>query len=270
MRFFDPDGPLMTALSKLADIVICNVMFVLFSLPIFTLGASLTALFSCVQELVEDEAKDDGLIFRDFWHAFRDNFRQSTALWLICLLFIGFLTAYWFVTRSLGGAFGRVYQVTFYLLATLFLFGFLYVFPLQARFVNSVRSTLRNAWLLSVGALPWTLAALALLIAVLYVSFIMNPAAVEVFAYLWAVCGFGLVAYLQSFFFRQAFRKLSPELVKKKKTHQAEGAIFTDEEHREQDLMVQESSFSDPNWNRREDLFPDPPKQNRKAKRGRH
>ncbi len=269
MRFFDPDGPLMTALSKLADIVICNVMFVLFSLPLFTLGASLTALFSCVQELVEDEAKDDGLIFRAFWRAFRDNFRQSTALWLICLLGIGFLTAYWFVSRSLGGAFGRVYQVTFYLLALLFLFGFLYVFPLQARFVNSVRNTLRNAWLLSVAALPWTLAALALLIAVLYISFIMNPAAVEVFAYLWAVCGFGLLAYLQSFFFRQAFRKLSPELMKKKKTQQAEGAIFTDEEHREQDLMVQESSFSDPDWNRREDLFPDPPEQSRKTKRGR-
>ena len=113
-----------------------------------------------------------------------------------------------------------------------------------------------------------TLAALGLLNAVLYVSFIMNPAAVEVFAYLWAVCGFGIVAYLQSFFFRQAFRKLSPELLTKKKSAQAEGAIFTDEEHREEDLMVQESSFSDPDWNRRDDLFPEEkPKKN--PKRGR-
>ena len=40
MRLFDPEGPLMTALSKLADIVICNIMFVLFSLPILTFGAS--------------------------------------------------------------------------------------------------------------------------------------------------------------------------------------------------------------------------------------
>ena len=75
MRFFDPDGPMMTALSKLADIVICNVMFVLFCLPVFTIGASLTALFSCMQELVEDEEKDDGLIFRGFWRAFRAEFK---------------------------------------------------------------------------------------------------------------------------------------------------------------------------------------------------
>ena len=44
MRLFDPEGPLMTALSKLADIIICNLMFVLFSVPIITFGASLTAL----------------------------------------------------------------------------------------------------------------------------------------------------------------------------------------------------------------------------------
>ena len=262
MHFFDPDGPLMTALSKLADIVICNVMFIVFCLPLFTIGASLTALMTCMQQLVEEEAKDDGLIFRTFWYAFRDNFKQATALWLICLLGMGFLTAYWFVAQSLGGAYGRVYQVTFYLLVLLFLFGFLYVFPLQARYVNTVRNTLRNAWLLSVAALPITLGAVALLVAAFYISFVMNPAAINIFAWLWASCGFGLIAYLESFLFRRAFRKLSPELLTKKKSSQSEGAIFTDEEHREQDLMVQESSFSDPNWNRREDLFPEEKKTN--------
>ena len=251
MRLFDMNGPLVSAMSKLADIVICNVMFCLFSLPIVTIGASLAALFTCMQQLIYEEERDEGLIFRAFWNAFLRNFRQATALWLICLLFIGFLTAYWFVTRSLGGAFGRVYQVTFYLLATLYLFGFLYVFPLQARFVNSVRSTLRNAWLLSVAALPWTLAALALLIAVLYVSFIMNPAAVEVLESLWAVCGFGLIAYLDSFFFAQAFKKIS-RVAPADPGGPAEGALFTDEAHRTEDLMVQESTFSDPDWNRRD------------------
>ncbi len=269
MRFFDPDGPLMTALNKLADIVICNAMFIVFSLPLFTVGASLTALLTCMQQLVEEEAKDDGLIFRTFWYAFRDNFRQATALWLVCLLGMGFLTAYWFVSQSLGGAYGRVYQVTFYLLCLLFLVGFLYVFPLQARYDNTVRNTLRNAWLLSVAALPVTAAALALLIAALYISFVMNPAAINIFGWLWAVCGFGLIAYLESFLFRRAFRKLSPELLAKKKTAQAEGAIFTDEEHREQDLMVQESSFSDPNWNRREDILGEDRLKTNKARRRR-
>ena len=76
MKLFDPNGPLMTALGKLADIVICNLMFCLFSLPVITVGASLTALYACMQKLIyDDDEKAEGLIFRDFWRAFRSNFR---------------------------------------------------------------------------------------------------------------------------------------------------------------------------------------------------
>ena len=148
MRLFDPEGPLMTALSKLADIVICNIKFVLFSHPIIKVGTSLTALYTCMLRLVEDEDRDDGLIFRTFWYAFRDNFKQATLLWLICLCGIAFLYAYYWTVHSLAASFGRVYQVTFFVLVLLFFFGFLYLFPLQARSENSIRNTLRNAWLM--------------------------------------------------------------------------------------------------------------------------
>ena len=254
MKLFDADGPLMTALSRFADIVICNLMFVLFSLPVFTIGASLAALYTCTLQFVYEEDKDTGLVFRDFWLAFKRNFKQATALWLICLLIILFLGAYYWVTQSLSGAYGKVYQVTFYVLALVFLFGFVYIFPLQARYENSVLNTLRNAWLLSVAALPWTVLCILLVAAAFYISFVMNPRAVNLFTYLWAVCGFGVIAYLQSFFFRKAFAKISPETMKLKASVQAEGSVFTDEEHRADDLMVQESSYSNPNWNRRDDI----------------
>ena len=148
----------------------------------------------------------------------------------------------------------------------MFLFGFVYLFPLQARYENTVKNTLRNAWLLSVAALPWTVLSLLVPAVIVYVSFIMNPAAADLFVYLWGVCGFGLIAYLQSFFIRMAFNKLSPEAARRKSL-QAEGAVFTDEEHRENDLMVQESAYSDPTWNRREDIVgPDKSKQGRRRR----
>ena len=260
MKMFDPEGPLMTALGKFADIVLCNLMFCVLCLPLFTAGASATALYTCMLQLVYEEDRNDGLIFREFWLAFRRNFKQATALWLICLGGILFLGAYYWVVQFMAGGYGRVYQTTFYLLALVFLFGFIYVFPLQARYENSVKNTLRNAWLLSVAALPWTVLSLLLFAAAFYISFVMNPATVDLFVYLWAVCGFGLVAYLHCFLLRQAFRKLSPEAAQQK-TLRADGAVFTDEEHREQDLMVQESAYSNPNWNRREDIVgPDRPK----------
>lgn len=251
MRLFDVNGPLVSAMSKLADIVICNVMFCLFSLPIVTIGASLAALFTCMQQLIYEEERDEGLVFRAFWNAFLRNFRQATALWLICLGAMAFLGAYYWIVQFMAGALGRVYRITFYLLALLFLMGFIYIFPLQARFRNRVRHTLRNAWLLSVAALPWTALALAVPAALIYVCFIMNPAALTLMEYLWAVCGFGLIAYLDSFFFAQAFKKIS-RVAPADPGGPAEDALFTDEAHRTEDLMVQESTFSDPDWNRRD------------------
>lgn len=256
MKLFDPNSPLMTALGKLADVVICNIMFCLFSIPVVTVGAALTALFTCMQQLIsEEETESDGLIFRTFWRAFRQNFKQATLLWLICLLAFAFLGIYYWITQSMTGTVGRVYQVTFYILALVFLFGFLYIFPLQARFRNKLRYTLRNAWLLSIAALPWTLLALLILIAAVYLTFFLNPGGGNMAVYLWAVCGFGIVAYLDSFFFRRAFRKIRPERLMPA-SEKPEGAVFTDEEHRREDLMVQESRYSAPDWNRREDLFP--------------
>lgn len=211
MRLFSVDGPLYSALDSFAKLVLCNLYFVLFSIPIVTIGASLTALYTCTLRLVYEESREEKLVFLEFWHAFRRNFKQATALWLICLGVILGLSVYFFVVQRLAGAFGLVYHVTFYLLAMLFLFGFLYIFPLQARFVNTVKNTLRNAWLLSVAALPWTVLTVLLIAGSVYVTLIMNPNAVGTFTYLWAVCGFSLVAYFQSFLLRQAFRKLEPE-----------------------------------------------------------
>ena len=73
MRLFDLNSPLMVALGKLADIIICNIMFCLFSLPVITIGASLTALYHCMQELIYDDERDEGMIIREFWQAFRQN-----------------------------------------------------------------------------------------------------------------------------------------------------------------------------------------------------
>ena len=142
MKLFDADGPLMTALSRFADIVICNLMFVLFSLPVFTIGASLAALYTCTLQFVYEEDKDTGLVFRDFWLAFKRNFK---------------------------------------------------------RYENTVLNTLRNAWLLSIAALPWTVLCILLVAAAFYISFVMNPRAVNLFTYLWAVCGFGLSPICRAF-----------------------------------------------------------------------
>lgn len=264
MRLFDPNGGLMSTLGKLSDIVICNIMFCVCCLPVVTIGAAGAALYSVMQDLIDD--KVDDLVFRVYWNAFRKNFKQAAALWGICLGAIAFLFFFYQVIRLLGGTLGRVYLVSFYVLALAFLFGFLYLFPMQARFQNKVKYTLRNAWLISVLALPWTLLALLLDGVLIYISFFMDPRAFQAAIFIWCVAGFGVVACLNSYLFRRAFAKVAPKYYEPvPDAGRAQGAIFTDEDHLEQDLMVQESSFSDPNWNRREE----PPRQTEHRKKRR-
>lgn len=228
MSLFDMNGPLMYNLGKLANIFLCNVLFCLFSLPLFTIGAALSALFACMQAIWDED--EDDIIAKQYWNAFKQNFRQGTAIWMICLLAAAFLGIYYFIVTGMTGTMGRVYRISFFMMCVIFLFGFQYLFPLQARYRNSVRNTLKNAWLLSIAALPWTVLSILLTAGAVYLSFFMNPNGVSLAVFLWGTLGFGIVAYLNSIFFNKAFQMIDPE--KLEAAHEAPSeALFIDEEH---------------------------------------
>ncbi|MCQ2442244.1 MAG: YesL family protein [Oscillospiraceae bacterium] len=206
MKIFDPDSPLMSALGKLADLFFCNMLFVVFSLPIITMGASLSALHCCAVSLVNDT--EESFIPLQFWKAFRKNFKRSTLAWLICLGIFLLLGAYYLAVSMLTPSLQKTYRITFYVLVFLFLCGFQYIFPLIAQFPLKVSQVLKNAWLLSAAELPWTLLTIAVEAAAIYLSFFMNPDAYGISLFLWAVEIPALIAYLNSFFFRIAFRRM--------------------------------------------------------------
>lgn len=208
-KLFSLESPLMTALGTLADLVFCNVLFCLLSLPLFTVGASLTALYDCTLSIVEQ--REESLMILQFWKAFRRDFKRGTALGLICMAVFALLWAYYAAVGTLSGGLQRTYRITFLVLAFLWLAVFQYIFPLQAKFRMKVGQTLKTAALLSAAALPWTLASLAVTVGAVYLSFFLNPDGVGVAAFLWFVAVFAVVAYLNSFFFRQAFKRLVPE-----------------------------------------------------------
>lgn len=248
MKIIDPNSPMILALGKLSDVIICNMMFCIFSLPLFTMGAALSAMHSCMMLLIED--REDDMIVKDFWRAFKANFKQATALWLLCLMVLGLLAAFYFVTLSLIDVLGRAYLIPFFILVVLFLCGLLYVFPIQARYQLRLRDILKNAWLLSIAAMPWTLLCIAVIAAALFLTTQMMS--FDMCLFIWAVMGFALVAYLNTFWYRQAFRRMDPAIPLQVSVAPPE-ALFTDEDHMGPEThMHAVSSYSDPNWNRQE------------------
>ena len=206
MKLFDPEGPVMVALGKLADLMFCNLLFILCSLPVFTMGAALTALYDCTLCISEDT--EEQLVVLQFLRSFKRNFKTATVLWLICLGAMVLLTGYRLAVNAMTGELLRVYRVTFLFFTFLFLAGFQYIFPLQARYELGVKAILKNAWLLALAALPWTLCALIIPAAAIYITFFMNPEAANIFFFLWVFAVPAVIAYLDSFVYRKAFQKL--------------------------------------------------------------
>ena len=121
--------------------------------------------------------------------------------------------------------------------------------PAAGQVCESCEKYSENAWLLSIAALPWTILSILLVIAAVYISFFMNPDGLNLAVFLWGMMGFGIVAYLNSFFFQRAFQRIDPEKLEVK--HEApKEAVFIDEEHRSAEVFFQESSYSNPDWNR--------------------
>lgn len=198
--FFDPNGKMMDLLWKPVHIMFLNLLWVLFSLPIVTIGASTTALYSV---LIKMRNNKEGKLLRDFWDAFKGNFRQATIIWLMILLAAFVFTTDITFFLDMGGLFGMIAAMLFVGLDVALVVMSLYVFPILAVFENPILKTVKNALLLPPRHLGWTVVLLALAILT----------AIGVFLY-WPLIGwfaFGLAAFICAWIFDKIFRRYYPK-----------------------------------------------------------
>lgn len=190
---FSPDSKIMQYLSRLYDLAVLNVLFLLTCLPIFTIGAANAALYTVCFRM--DTEKEAG-VFRTYFRAFRENFRQGTALWLIFALFGSACCVNIVLFLSLGSAL-RYAFVPFAALLVLAVMGFSYAFPLLSQFNNSTRSTLQNALILSLAYLPRSIVLAAVNIFP-WAMLLLNLYAFLQLGFLWFFLYFAAAAYCNS------------------------------------------------------------------------
>lgn len=162
-RIFNMDNGFFRTLSKLVDCIWLNFLFVLTCIPIFTIGASMTALYYTMQKVIRN---DRGYVSSEYWHALKTNFKQATLTWLIVLA-VGLLTffdiQFMKAMDKAGQPLGKAY-VFFQVLLALEILWCTYLFPYMSRFINGMKATMKNAALIAVLNLPWTLLILVLLV----------------------------------------------------------------------------------------------------------
>lgn len=154
---FSIEGKLFKALTKAGDFLILGFFGVLFSLPIVTIGASLTAMFYVGMKLVRDE---ESYVFRGFFKAWKQNFKQGFLMELIVAVIAALLITdvrICYTWANDGGGFA-VRLFMFALIGILLVLSavVLYAFPMLAKFDNSVIKTLKNSLILCMHHLPQT------------------------------------------------------------------------------------------------------------------
>jgi uncharacterized membrane protein YesL len=149
---FRSDSAFMRALSWLVEVIEINVLMLLTSLPIVTIGASLTAGYDAGRRLNAGEGKT----LPNYWRAFKSNFVKSTILWLILGPIGAAIVAFWIFIQM------TPLLVIKFAVTILWLVAFYWVWPLQARFENSIGATLRNAFVIGISKVGCTIAFLAI------------------------------------------------------------------------------------------------------------
>lgn len=206
-NFFNMDNGFFRTLGKLADLMILNILFIVCSIPIFTIGASLTAMYYVTLKMAENE---DGYIARSFFKSFRQNFKQATVIWLIMLLFGIVLVLDLLIIKEATGTVWTVFRVIITATGFLYLIMLNYVFPVLARFYNSTKAIFKNSFIMAIADFPRTFIMLIITVGAVAVMFLNN----YTFWYgilVWILAGFALVAFAHSFFLKKIFAKYMPK-----------------------------------------------------------
>lgn len=204
--FFNSDSPLMRALSRIADLIILNLLTLLCCLPIITAGASLTACHYMALKMVRGE---ESYVIKGFFKSFKQNLKQGTIIWLLLLGLIAILVGDLMILNKIELQYNMLLRVLILAVGIIVLFVTTFIFPTLAKFDNTVMRTIKNAFVISVLQLPKTII-MILLNAAPIVMLLVIPLAPFSFLF-----GFSAPAYVSAFLYNKFFKKLENQVLEK-------------------------------------------------------
>ena len=202
MKLFDIDGPVMRGLSLVSDLVMLNLITLLFCLPVITAGASLTSMHAMVMKFHMGET---GHIFRKFWKEFKGNFKKSTIIWIFVLILLVLVFLDLEILKNTGEVIPQQVKIPLYAIAFFVFIVYLNLMPYMAKFENTIRASIKNALLMTIGAFPRTLGMAAIMIGAVFCLFNF-PILIPVYVAL----GLSVPAYLCAYLYMPIFRRINP------------------------------------------------------------
>ena len=169
MRFFSVDSPLYKFISRFWDVLRLNFLWIVFSLPIVTIGAATVAVFSVTLKMSENS---EGYIVKQFVQAFKENLKQGIflGLMLLALCYLAYLNMEFFNKIENNPIYFLFAAIIIMLAGMIY---FTYAFAICARYENTIINILKNSAAISMKYFGRTVL-LWIVIALLVMLFMFN------------------------------------------------------------------------------------------------
>ena len=161
---FNPENKFWNFMGKITDVAIMSILWLLTSLPIITIGASTAAFYSFTIDAVGDY---EGNVFTTYFTAFKENFRQCTALWLMQLIAVIFVSVNLFAAWHFYLAKGIIALalLSLALCGTLIVIGTgFYLYPIAVCYDFPIRKVITDSFIMAMGNLHVTVSILVLFV----------------------------------------------------------------------------------------------------------
>lgn len=203
---FNLDSPIMRALSRMADLLVLNLLTLVCCIPVITAGASLTALHYMTLKMARHE---ECYIIKGFFKSFKENFKQATIIWLLFLVAVVVLAGDFYILHYAEFAYSTVFKVIIMIVAILVVFTGTFVFPTLAKFDNPVFRTIKNALVISILQFPKTITMIILNLIPVVLMLIIQLVPFSV------LFGFSVPAFVSAYMYSNFFKKLEDQIIEK-------------------------------------------------------
>lgn len=187
-------------LNSAADLIILNLLTIVCCLPVVTIGAAWTACYTGILRIVRGQ--ETGIPARAYFVDFRKALRTATPAWLLALVCIFIIAGDYYFAVYVNNPPNRFFLVFSIVMATVLLLGLTWLFPLMARFENTMRGHIKNAFLMAAGTFPKTLLAVAVQL-FFFALPLFFPLLLVYLGWVWVILGLSLPLYITARIFRK-------------------------------------------------------------------
>jgi uncharacterized membrane protein YesL len=190
--FLDNDSRFGRLMTKCGIVILANMMFVVFSFPVVTMGASFVALYHVMLKMLRSDGSVNPV--KQFWIGFKSNFKQATIYWvvLLALVLFGYMDVR--ICQQAGGIF-VYFQYAILALGVVAAVITLFLFPTMAAFADTIPHLMRNAVYFAIRNPLRLFVVLFFNIFPMYLTY-TDAQLQPLFAFIWCFFGFGAVALL--------------------------------------------------------------------------